>query len=271
VPPQADREEIAAEGFAGGDVGDIDADFWCPPCGVDPEMGGDPAVPHPAEHCAEDSGSDGSLGDSAFWDDIFRETGYLAADGEPASDDLPKADNPMDMCGAFSGHPRGGSAESSGSALGGGSASSSSAAAASSSSGAAPERLGRSKADTVVLFINGGKIVYYRQQRFIEIHCGNPKHGKCVLTRKMYGNPLFPAQGRPLGLAAYWLSLSPLGDKDAHWECFRCGREAFPSWADRRAGRDSIESFDCDAAQVLLAEERPKRPEEPDKEPPGCP
>jgi hypothetical protein len=76
--------------------------------------------------------------------------------------------------------------------------------------------------------IEGGHICFYPSKNCFEAHCGNPDHGRCVLTR---GNgyrhlraassaDLAPLKkgGRPLGFLVAWLSKSFVATTRAeHW------------------------------------------------------
>eukprot|EP00959_Pyramimonas_sp_CCMP1952_P171074 3574524-Pyramimonas_sp.AAC.1 len=119
-------------------------------------------------------------------------------------------------------------------------------------------------------YVPGGSIRYYETGNRIEYVCGNPLHGKCVLTRQV-NEGARPAQGRPNGLGVAWLALGPHCSKHQHHPKAK-DPMGWPTRSQRQAGRDYLKGLDSDLpeAAALLRAERPKRSgeeSEPEDEP----
>ena len=134
--------------------------------------------------------------------------------------------------------------------------SSDSSSSSSSSSSSALVRL-RGNADAAVA-VPGGVIRYYENKNQFTATCGNPDHGKCIVTRTSRAaanasttmNQNIAAKGRPLGFLTSWLALSEhTVDKDEHWD-----RDNAPDWATRIAARASLSHIA--GADDLLKHER---------------
>ncbi len=91
-------------------------------------------------------------------------------------------------------------------------------------------------------------------QRFMEARCRNICHGICRKTLKTspYAGkgPSRPAQGRPLGYLAAWLSL------DA--PCHASHLSLIPTYDQRCAARTAIENMGTAASILMLQQERPR-------------
>jgi hypothetical protein len=86
--------------------------------------------------------------------------------------------------------------------------------------------------------VPGGKITIDLTKNIAEAVCGNPAHGKCVLTRSLSAseNVRRYGQGRPLGLLMGWLSKGRVAATKAdHWL-----PGAFPTQAERHQGREAL-------------------------------
>ena len=112
-----------------------------------------------------------------------------------------------------------------------------------------------------------GRIVYYctPQARF-EAVCGNPLHGRCVLTRssnaKPGGSDVAPRGGRLCGFLAAWLSKSgDVATKAEHWS----HAVMASSYDERLAARAAIAA--AEGGADLLANERGAFPGEGDEPP----
>lgn len=115
-------------------------------------------------------------------------------------------------------------------------------------------------AATCVLFVPGGKVVYYggRHQNMVAI-CENLSHGRCVKTKTVKGSArqtqAARSQGRPLGYLAAWLARgAALDSKEDHW-----GSEGQPTLEERVAARANVKELGGADASGLVAAERPKR------------
>jgi hypothetical protein len=106
-----------------------------------------------------------------------------------------------------------------------------------------------------VAFVPGGKISYYASKQDIEAFCTDPRHGKCVLTRRMTGAKQAGrlGQGRPLGLATAWLAKgSECATKEDHkLAALTLSKE------ERAAGRLSLQAISGSDVSALFANERP--------------
>jgi hypothetical protein len=121
---------------------------------------------------------------------------------------------------------------------------------------------GDREADVEVPFgFGSGRIVHYSSNRSFVAYCGNPAHGRCVLTRSsgLFSEP--NARGRrPLGIMATWLAFAEhCPDKGSHWD-----------WAElpfmheeRTEQRQMLMATPC--GPLLSVFERGKRGEEPDE------
>lgn len=119
----------------------------------------------------------------------------------------------------------------------------------------AAERGDKSRA-MFVLFVPGGKLVYYGGQHDnLVAHCENPLHGRCVKTKTMKAPKRAMqstrGQGRPVGLLAAWLAKGEdASSKQEHWSA-----ERKPTFAERRAARDLVKAMSSADSEGILAAE----------------
>lgn len=106
----------------------------------------------------------------------------------------------------------------------------------------------------VVWYTGMGKISYYGTRRQLQVDCGNPAHGRCVLSRTFAAGPR--VRTSPLPLCVAWLQKSfEHGTKTQHWAA-----ENWPNEADVDAARELLASSDDAAAKALLEEEHIRFP-----------
>ena len=129
-----------------------------------------------------------------------------------------------------------------------------------------PDRPARTRA-LFVLHVAGGCLKYYGMSENLVAECGNAAHGKChktkVTTLPPAGKRGKKGQGRPVGALAAWLAQgADRGTKEEHWK-----KELGPTFAERRAARDSIKELESgDSIGILGAEEdRPGEGSEPEE------
>ena len=105
-----------------------------------------------------------------------------------------------------------------------------------------------------VFFVEGGKLSYYTDKKFMTATCCNPKHGKCVLTRIARVGPQ-GHDGRPLGLFLAWLAKgSACETKAEHWKS-----STWPTLEERLAARETFALEDHPDARRMRKAERKQR------------
>eukprot|EP00971_Amphidinium_carterae_P348477 6490510-Amphidinium_carterae.1 len=130
--------------------------------------------------------------------------------------------------------------------------------------------LSRNQAAATVDFGPGkGKIAFYEGKSVFEGHCGNPSHGKCVLTRTSRGRKpkghLVSVAGRPLGFMKAWIDAGlALPSKEAHWDKDMWIRD-LSEQATRLAARQTVQN--AEGGPLLLSKERPLDAGEADEPP----
>ena len=120
---------------------------------------------------------------------------------------------------------------------------------------------GRGRADVVCHLPEGGRLCYYTSKEAFTAECGNPDHGRCVLTRTSRGRLKSGRMvgGRPLGYMCAWLLNNHQPEKAGHWPR---GGLIFDR-EERQAARGLLEGFP--GGQALCERERPQVQGEPDE------
>ena len=103
--------------------------------------------------------------------------------------------------------------------------------------------------------VDGGFLTFYGNKQVFTATCGNPRHGRCVLSRTAEPGKR-RQQGRPLGLLTAWLFVGKdLESKADHWN-----RALWPNAALRSQHRELL--ADVEGADALFDCERPREPGE---------
>jgi hypothetical protein len=79
----------------------------------------------------------------------------------------------------------------------------------------------------------GGTLSFYRKGLRFTAVCGNPLHGKCVLTR--HATRFAQLRGRPVAFMFAWLGMSSADTKEGHWDCIPEIMHDLPLRIDSRA------------------------------------